>query len=115
SSWLASESGSEPSLYDRCALPVRTLATRAPEEIASLQLGGAHCLAAHVARLARTAVDVDLAAMVVDPRRPAHRLGGVLGPNGVDPVVRHALVHQLDQIGPHRAPLFALQRVPRPH
>ena len=41
--------------------------------------------AAHQAGLAGPAVDVDLSPVVVGPRRTPHRLGGVLGPDGVDP------------------------------
>ena len=57
----------------------RGLTSRTPEQISSRQLAGADPGAADQARLPGTAVDVDLAAVVVHPRRAAHRLGRVLG------------------------------------
>ncbi len=47
-------------------------------------LSGAHRGAADQARLPGTSVDVDLSAVVVDPRRTTHRLRGVLGVHRVD-------------------------------
>jgi hypothetical protein len=51
------------------------------------------------------AVDVDLAAVVVHAGWAAHRLGGVLGADGVDAVVADALAHELGEVGPEGVPL----------
>src|SRR5690606_3102384 len=69
--------------------------------------GGADLAAADVAGQIRPAVDVHLAAVVVDARRAAHGLGGVLGADGVDAVVPDALAHQDHQVVPDRVPLGA--------
>ena len=55
-------------------------------------IAGPHRRAADEAGLAGAPVDVDLSPVVVHARRPAHRLGRVLGPHGVDPAGAHALV-----------------------
>ena len=89
----------------------RGLTSRTPEDVASDQLAGPDRRAADVARHRRAPVDVDLAAVVVLARRPPHRLGQVLGPDRVDATGAHALGHELDQVGPHRAPLADAQRV----
>ena len=83
------------------------LAGRAPEEVAARERGGADGGAAEVAGLAVAAVDVHLAAVVVDARRAAHGLGGVLGANGVDAAGADALAHQGDEVGPDGVPLGA--------
>src|SRR5690606_4046018 len=62
-------------------------------------------LAAQVAGPGGPAVDVDLAAVVVDARRAAHRLRGVLGAHGVDAVGPYAPPHERGQVGPDRVPL----------
>src|SRR3954464_11650508 len=81
-----------------------------PEEVAPLELRGPYGAAAHVARHPGAAVDVDLAAVVVPARRTAHRLGRVLGPDGVDPAGPPPLVHEPDEVVPHPLPLADAQR-----
>ena len=71
-----------------------------PEQIAPGEQLGAHLGAADEAGHAGTPVDIDLTAMIILTRRPAHRLGRVLGAYGVDPVVDNTLRHQFDKIGP---------------
>src|ERR1700712_1683448 len=73
----------------------RGLTTRTPERIPSGQLPGAHLGPTHQAGLTGATVDVDLAPVVVHTRRPAHRLGSVLGPHGVDATGQDSLVHQV--------------------
>src|SRR4051812_30075092 len=100
------------SLYGARPEPRLTMAT--PKEIPSGQQLCAHPGPAHQARLARPAVDVDLATVVVLARRTAHRLGRVLGPDGVDGAGADPLVHQHDQVLPDGPPLARAQRAARP-
>src|SRR5690606_618549 len=88
------------SLYGAWA--VRGLAPRAPEQVAGGEHLGADRPLADQARLTGAAVDVDLPAVVVAPRRPAHRLGRVLGPHGVDPTGADAVAHQPAEVLPDR-------------
>lgn len=67
-----------------------------------------------MAGLVRPAVDVDLAAVVVDAGRAAHGLGGVLGADGVDAVVAYAFAHERDQVRPDGVPLAPGEVLPRP-
>ncbi|BDH53427.1 hypothetical protein MTP02_44380 [Streptomyces albus] len=49
--------------------------------------------------------------MVVDAGRAAHRLGGVLGADRVDPVVAHAFAHQRGEVVPEGVPGGAREAV----
>src|SRR5215216_4310157 len=78
---------------------------RTPEEVSSVEDLGADPGPTDQARLARAAVGVDLAAVVVLPGWTTHRLGRVLVADGVDGARLDPVVHQHDQVFPEGAPL----------
>ena len=78
------------------------LAGGAPEQIASLHVGDLHLIAAQVARQPGAPVDVDLAAVPITARQPAHDLRQVLGPDRVDPPALHPIGHEHREIRPDR-------------
>src|SRR5947209_4504196 len=92
--------------------PGSRLAGRAPVGVAAGELPGLHRAAADQAGLAGTAVDVDLAAVPVDPGWPAHRLRGVRAVYGIDPTEGHPLVHQRGEVGPDLLPRLRTEVAP---
>src|SRR5699024_10199756 len=79
----------------------RGLAARAPEEVPAFHHAVADLLAADVAGLTGTPVDVDLAPVVVLAGSPAHHLRGVLGADGIDPSAGLTLGHEFHEVLPH--------------
>src|SRR5699024_650750 len=79
----------------------RGLAARAPEEVPAFHHAVADLLAADVAGLTGTPVDVDLAPVVVLAGSPVHRLRGVFGAHGVDPPGGLTLGHELHEVLPN--------------
>src|SRR5699024_6147491 len=104
---------SKPSTHSRrgvrpvCRSP--TLTMRAPEEIPARQDGSRHGSAADVTRQTLSAVDVNLAAVVVFARRAPHRCWLVFGPDGIDAPALEALAHQKHQIVPYSPPGVLVQ------
>ena len=94
--------------------PGSALASGTPETVAAGQLFGPDPATTYPALLTVAAIDIYLAAMIVDPGWPAHHLWGVLRAYRINSTQPNSFIHQQHQVIPELQELATGQGFPGP-